>query len=211
MIALGANVVYGGGDAFNAMVYGEQSPANLTYFQQEVQNISNLGNALTDIGRAFYNNASELYERFNGSAAMRLAKAASRAAVGLFTPDRIAYIQDIGGLQQAQYTMQRWIMANPVVRDLYQQQKCDGYSESYVDVHSGKLGEKHYDYRRVMNGVVVIEEDSWHSKTYCEELLDGDRDLMPEEQVEILSTWSILEGFIAAGNEDPTSPFNTPL
>ena len=203
-------VVYGGTDAFNALVFGDSHPANTAYFQNQV---SSLGNTLTGIGQQFFADAAQVYERFNGSEVMRLAKAARRAVTGLFVPNEIIQINTIGGLQQARPIMQRWVMANPVVRELWQNQGCDGYSDTYIDNAPGKIGEDHYDYRKVMDGVVVEKDngESWGYKLYVEDELPDDKPLNSMDKIEILNTWDIAAMFIHAKGEDPTSPFNTSL
>jgi hypothetical protein len=203
------NIVYGGADAFDAVLYGEKNPVNVEYFRSQVNNVST---TLTDIGKQFFANSNALFEQFHGSDAMRLAKAAVRTAKGLFTPNVVCSIFDIGGFQQAPLVMQRWIMANPVVRETYHKQACDGYSGTYVDMHPDDVGEKHYDYRRVMDNVVQDDDEGgWFTKSYIEELIVGDRDLLIREKSDILSTWQIVEMFMKAGLEDPTSASNNSL
>ena len=57
--------------------------------------------------------------------------------------------------------MKRYIMANPHVREAYQEQRIAGYDGTYKDPFADDTIENHYDYRRVMNGVVVdsVEHD----------------------------------------------------
>lgn len=196
--------------AFDSIVYGEKHPANLDYFRQQTQNIvSNI----QDAGRSFFSNLSELNERFNGSEAMRLGRAAMRAAKSIFRPNIISAITDMGDMQQSPNVMQRWIMANPVVRDLYHNQGCDGYADTYIDYHPGKIGEDHYDFRRATEGLVQIDEvtDDWFVKLYPDDLYEGDKHLSLDEKVDIIDTWSIIEMFVRAGKEDPTSASNSNL
>lgn len=196
-------VVYGGDHVFNALVSGEQHPNNSNYFRNQLESVST---ALTDFGRSFYSNVHDLYDQFNGSEAMRLARDALRSVKGIFIENTIQYITDINSFQSAPTVMQRWIMANPVVREPYHQQKCCGYAGSYVDVSPGVIGEQHYDYRRVMTGVVQDTEDSWFVKFYPDEIHEGDRELHHDEKFTILDTWSIADMFMKKGEEDPTSP-----
>ena len=77
--------------------------------------------------------------------------------------------------------------------------------DTYVDVEPKRIGDDHYDYRRVMDGVMVITDDDWYAKCYVEELKEGDRDLSHGEKTDIIQTWSNLEYLIALNKEDPTS------
>ena len=203
-------VIYGGNNVYNAILYGEQHPDNQRYFQRQIESISE---TLTDIGRSFFANVNDLYEQYNGAEAMRIARAAINNAQSLFRPNVVQSIFTMADMQTAPMVMQRWIMANPVVRDLYHQRRCDGYSDTYKDIYPGDVGDTHYDYRRVMDGVVQTndEDDTWSVKFYLDELSDGDRDLLADEKVDILNTWEIAEMFIKAGLKDPTSPWDSDL
>ena len=103
-------------------------------------------------------------------------------------------------------------MANPVVRQTYHEQKCDGYSDTYIDNQPSAIKETHYDYRRVMDGVVVDKDnDGWSVKFYPDDLHDGDRELVHGEKVDILHSWDIIEMFMKAGDKDPTSQYGAAL
>lgn len=208
------NVVYGGADAFDALAYGiDQNPANTNYFQRQIESISN---TLTDVGQSFFSNTQQLYNQVNNSETMRIARAAVRTAKSLFQPNQILSIFDIHQMQNAPIVMQRWIMANPVVREQYHKQLIDGYSDSYIDVAPNVIGENHYDYRRVMDSIIQETitddgEDSWSVKFYPDEIFEGDKELSHDEKVDILSTWNIAEMFINAGKSDPTSPWDSKM
>lgn len=201
-------IISGGLDAWNALAYGEQNPNNLNYFKSQLQNI---GETLTDFGKQFYADAGKIYDNFNGAAAMQILKNVTRAAKTLFQPNIVRSLFDLTDIQTSSSVMQRWIMANPVVRKMYHEQKCDGFSDSYVDVQPKLIGEEHYDYRRVMDGVVVEDEDGWSFKLYPDEIYDGDKELSHEDKVDIMTTWEIIEHYMKAGEKDPTSQFNTSL
>jgi hypothetical protein len=111
----------------------------------------------------------------------------------------------MGAMQQAPVVMQRWIMAEPTVRTLYHKQECDGFSDTYKDMSPGIVGEQHYDYRRVMDGVIQEDGDSWCAKFYMDDLVEGDTPLIFRDKMDILSTWERVTMYIAAGDEDPTS------
>lgn len=207
-------VVIGDTDDFNALVYGAQAhPGTLNYLENQ---FSGFSQTLTDAGKQFFSNARQMFEHFHGSEAVRIARAAIRKAGSLFQRDEIRSIWDLGQLQQAPLTMQRYIMANPVVRERFNQQTCDGYSETYKDWYPNTIGLDHYDYRRVMDGVVqeLPEDDpdgDWVCREHIEDLVEGDRALTTEEKADIFSTWDAVEALMEMGGEDPTSPFANKL
>ncbi len=197
-------IVYGGVEAWDALAYGEQNPVNISYFQNQIQNF---GSTLTEMGKKFYSDASELYERFNGSKALEALRNVTKVAKSLFQPNIVKPLSTVDDIQVASIIMQRWIMACPDVRVMYNAQQCDGFSDTYVDNDPGTIKESQYDYRRVMDGVVDETDDGWRVKYFVEDLHEGDRDLLHDEKVDILSTWDSLKYFMHNGLSDPTNPY----
>ncbi len=128
----------------------------------------------------------------------------------------IVPLRTLADLQCAQPIMQRYMMANPMVQQYYFDNRIEGYSDSYVSIDHGKIGEANYDYRRVMNGIVIDVEEpdgslTWVAPQYYEDLREGDRELDMQEQSTILKSWDILELFLHAGKEDPTSIYGAKI
>ena len=211
-----AIVTMGGVEDFNARIYQPKNPNTLRFLENQFEHLSNISNTLNDATRSFFSGAREVFDRVNGSEAMRLARAAKRAIGHVFQKNEIRVLRDIGALQQAPVAMQRWVLAEQTVRQMYHEQRCDGYSDSYVDVEPGRIGEDHYDWRQVMNGVVqdVVEEDgtdNYKVQVWVDDLIEGDRKLGFDEQAEILSTWDVVKYHLLRGKEDPTSVYNSKL
>lgn len=205
-------VSYGGVADFNALMYGPKHPGTMQFLQNQVQQISDFSTTLTDAGRGFVANARRLYDELHSDEALRLARAAVRRIGNVFQRDEIKSIWELAQLQNAPLTMQRWIMAEPTVRELYHQQRCDGYSDTYVDMYPGEVKDAHYDYRRVMNGVVTEDSDGASKFTiFLDELVEGDRELTFDEKIDILNTWDIVSSLIKEGSDDPTSPWGGKL
>jgi hypothetical protein len=204
-----AQVIIGDDRMFNAAVFGQPDWRAQEFLAEQY---SNLSHRLTQTGQQFMAMARQTYDTMNNSQAMRIMRAAGRKINSLWEQDDIRRLTTIGELQHAQPVMQRWIMAEPEIRSLYQQQRLDGYSDTYIDMHPGAIGEDHYDYRRVMNGMIVDNkaDDGWSATTYIEELAE-EQELTLEEQVEIIDTWHLAKRMIREGREDPTSKFNSDL
>lgn len=194
---------FGAADAFDAHVYGESHPSTIQYLSNQVSNISD---TITGAGRQFIERSKQAFEHFNGSNAINFARKVVQSVKNVFNTKHVVKLWELDDMQKASMVMQRWIMANPSVRDLYHRQQLDGYSDTYIDIHGSVTKEDHYDYRRVMNGVMVETPDDWYSKEYLDEILDGDRELLHEEQVDIIHTWNAMDLILALGQEDPTSP-----
>lgn len=202
-------IVDGGDLAWGAIAFGEQNPINLGYFQNQ---FSSLTAGLNDYAKNFYSEVGNIVDKFTNSDAVRSVRNALRSAASLFNNDIIKPLYEMEEFQTATVKMQRWIMANPVVRTSFIEQKCDGYSDSYVDLYPGKVKDEHYDYRRVMNGVVQFDEDERdYFKIYYEDLVEGDRELSVDEKIDILQSWEIVELYMKKGAQDPTSQFGANL
>lgn len=205
-----AQIVEGGSHMFDALAYGQTlHPGTQQFLQHQVERPTE---ALTDAGRGFLSGVQQLYDRLSGSTAMRIARAAKRAAGSIWQSDEIRYLASIGEMQHAPLVMQRYILAHPYIRKLYQEQRIEGYSGSYRDPFPEDRGENHYDYRRVMSGVVEEDDDGgWSATTYYDELLPDDYDLSLEEQVDIIDTQENVIAAIKKGGEDPTSRWNADI
>lgn len=200
-------------DSFDYFLFPTQNPLHDSYFQQQVETFSN---KLTDIGRSFMEGTRKIYETANDSRAINLAKAALKYARGALHPNMVVPLKTLADLQCAQPIMQRYMMANPMVQQYYFDNRIEGYSDSYVPLDHGKIGESNYDYRRVMNGIITNVEEpdgslTWVAPQYYEELREGDRELDMQEQSTILKSWDILELFLHAGKEDPTSIYGAKI
>lgn len=210
-----AMVIQGGSDTFNALLYGATPHVGtMSYLSGEMDKLQSFSGMLKDVGNAFVNRATDIYNRFNSSDAMRLARAAVNKVASIFQRDGIFELKTLGEIQNAPPTMQRYIMAEPTLRELFLKQRVDGYAETYLNVHGNNVGEYHYDYRRVMNGVVEIvrndPEIDWRATTYLDELLDGDRELEFTEQIAIRRAWKEVREFLNR-EEDPTSVYGNKL
>lgn len=210
-----AQIIEGGSDVFDALLYGKQHPGTSNFLKTQIEDLSS---RMTEAGSRFFERGREIYDRVSGSTAARFARAASRQFSSLWQEDVIRSLTTTAQLQTAPLAMQRWIMAEPTIRSLFHKQRCDGYEDTYVDAWPHAIGEEHYDWRRVNNGVVHFTKDEegeetedWYATTYMEDLLPDDEDLMFEEQVDILDTWANVVSAIRAGDSDPTSKWDAPL
>ena len=95
-------------------------------------------------------------------------------------------------LQHANLTMQRWVMAEPTIRQLYLDQNVDGYSDTYLNTSGQYVAERDYHYQLAMTGVPVEAGDGttitrfYHAE---EDLREGDRKLSHHEKIAIQRTW----------------------
>lgn len=202
-------IVQGGQAAFNALAFGSKPPELRSFFEERLQSI-NAG--IGGYSEKFKARANEMFNSFHGDRVVQIAKAALNQVRGFFKPDEIVNLTTIEDLQVAQAAMRRMIMANPVVRELYHKQRCDGYSDSYVDADPGKIGWDHYDYCRVMTGIVEVTDESWKFTSVAHDQRPGDSELDFHDQFSVVAqTWPSLEAIMAQAAKDPTSEWNNDL
>lgn len=205
-----ANVIHDApAGAWDHLIYPEQHPANKAFIVNQLDAYTHL---LLDTGRQYFEQARTIYNQINDTAAVRAAKAALRMAKGITRPNVISPLLTLEDVRSAQPIMQRYIMACPEIRELYNNQRCDGYSDTYIDAFPGAIGETHYDYWKVMSGIIneyVDEngEDTWKVNIYGYDLEPNDTELTFDDKVDILSTWEIVRLAIEA-TEDCTSVYN---
>lgn len=114
-------------------------------------------------------------------------------------------------LQTANLTMQRWVMSHPQIREYYLQQNIDGYSETYNNVFGKGVGEADYNYRRVMDGALVDnDDDTFTIKYYVEDLLEGDVPLDHYQKTRIRNTYEAIDHVLKTCKFDFTNVSEEP-
>lgn len=198
---------------FDMLMFPDQDNSLARIAANQMQYISA---TLTDAGASLMQAATQTYNNFMNSEGMRRAKAAVRMVSSVFHPNLIYPLTDIRDVQNAQPLMQRYIMAQPDLRALYNQQLCDGYTDSYIDQEPGAVGEDHYDYRRVMQGSLIKKVDAegqtqYYHRQYLDDLHEGDRELTMIERHDIKTvTWETVKKAMAE-RRDPSSMFDIKL
>lgn len=205
-----ATVLYGGERELNLFTAGEPHPSMLQYMRDTAQQI---GQYVQQTGSQFAQGVLTAYESYYSDGALRHARAALSKVKSYFQADKITMLNSVYDIQQAQPIMQRYIMAEPTLRQMYHDGRCNGYQGSYVDPFPGMIGEQDYNYRRVMNGILVETpktddepHGNWQFNVYVDELMEGDRELEIHEQRDIMETWRAVRFSLAHSLLDPSSP-----
>lgn len=196
-------------NSFDALAFGIPHPGTLRYIQDQFDQLRNGAAQLYGLSTDFINNAWNAFQDFGSQEAIEKAKAVVYNYDGS-TLHNVVYLGTLPQLQLADVHMQRWLMANPEARMLFIKQAIDGYTDSYVDMQPGVLGQEHYDYRRVTDGVYmeVPDSDEMVAVSYFEDLHDEDQDRLDfTEQMQILNTWDIMNRILRETDFDPTNPY----
>lgn len=202
-------IITGGSVAFDSLLYGEDNQYVKSYLDQQISNISQLyGQA----GTRIIDRTQQLYDIVNTSRVKEIGRRALDLAAGMFRPNNIYECKTSHEVMTARPVMQKWIMANPKVRDLYNQGQCCGYGETYQPLLKEASGSSDVYYRRTMSGIISDSEEGPMATIYVE---DGRIDeVIPElifrDQFSILKSWRIAELMMNEGN-DPTDPYGGKL
>lgn len=203
-------VIAGGQAEFNGLVYGDKHPGTMRFLQNQIG--QGFSNTMSEVGQRMLSSVHGLYEKFNGENVIRLAKAARRKISGIFQQDVVKPLWSVDEIQQATLVMQRWVMAQPDLRKLYHEQRCDGYSNTYLDMQPDSIGEKHYDYRRVMDGLGREDTDGNLVFThYYDDVHEDDVTLTLQDKVDITNTWDMISRYLKHTNHDPSSIYGEDL
>lgn len=196
--------MFGMSDAFNALIYPQKRPEDVQFLQQQAYD---LPSHLTQTGLAFMQKARTMFERFNGEEAIEFARQVVQKAGVNYYRDSIVSLTCLNELQEASVVMQRWVMANPMVRKRFHDQQLDGYCTSYIDVQPDAIGQEHYDYRRATDGMFEFsEEHGWKFHDYgLDKLHEGDRHLTFSEKDDIKQTWDYCNLLLTLAKNDFTN------
>lgn len=178
-----------------------------------MQKTSAVQGALSNTGQAFFNRAREMYQMVSETQALQMLRNLRGKSDSVWTSNHIQCLHTLAQLQTAGPIMQRWVMAQPDIRERYLNQTLEGYGESYTNYHGDAVGEHHFDYRRVMHGVVEVldGERDFRIRHYFDYMGEEERDLTLHERLDILNTWDWVKHYLDEGGEDPTSPYGAQL
>ena len=155
------------------MIYGDRSNFLAGYLAQQMQQIGPVFNEFT---QRVVNTIQNSYD-FVTNKLVQYGIRNELSQVGLNVLDN--YYMELTSwqaLQDANPTMQRVVMCHPGVKQLYNDQNIDGYSDQYRNIFGKGVGEEDYNYRLYMSGVIRdISDDESKYSLYLEDLMPGDR------------------------------------
>lgn len=189
------NVIRGGDLAANAFLYGVPDPGVINYLQAGIQKAAEVtGN----MGRSFIESAKAIYDRFNSSSAINAAKALLYNVTDHMGGMTIQHLTVDN--YKPNIIMQRYIMCQPEIANLYKQNMCNGFQDSYIDLEPNTYGKERFEYDLIMDGVLQLEQEDPYMIHTSQTLYD---DLESLDQFAILNTWDTVANMLANG-KDPT-------
>lgn len=117
----------------------------------------------------------------------------------------IGYLSEVQYQQQATGFMRDYIMANPLLMELYEKDRVSGYDGEFGDLCTG-VGRENYYYNKSMDGKVHYDEEG---KSLTRTVFNSTRDSLTrlsfKERADIQRTWRATNIHIANNLFDPTS------
>jgi hypothetical protein len=102
-------------------------------------------------------------------------------------------------------------MANPELRTLYLNQSCEGFAGSYINLQGDAVGVAQYDYRRVTDGMLLVQPDHVEWNDFYENIPDTDKELELYEKADMIRNWNLVNVALDANEMDPSSPIGNLL
>jgi hypothetical protein len=199
-----AQIIRGGNAAVHAMLYGDVHPGTQRFFE------SQRGQGLRDLTQTAVNFMKDATDRFGfmaTEATRNLIRNVRRKASWAWHGDFIRPLSTMQDLQLAPPRMIRYLMAEPTARRMYHNHQIAGYDEDYVDPQPGVIGEGHYEYRQVMDGILEVDEETGNyiATNWLDDTLEDESPLEFSEQLDILESWGQLTRRLEERLKDPTS------
>lgn len=197
-----SGIIDGGRIAFRAMAFGRPSQQKIEFLQRQFEDPSR---AMLYADRSFFDRSRQLFENNFSDEVMWEYDRVLESHKRTWDEDDMRPLRTLEDFQFAKPGMQRWMMANPRLRQLQRQGRISGWAGSYFD-HSPKVeARKHHDWRLIMSGMEQQDENGETVFiTYMDEALPGDEQLHFSDKKIIRSNWEELEHLLDTQRKDPT-------
>lgn len=194
--------------ALDLVLYGNTSSVLNGYLAQQMQNIRP---GFNEFSNRIYQSLQSTYNFVNDKL-IHYGLMNQLQSQGVKVVDNYYMeLNSFTALQNANPTMQRWVMSHPQVRQLFVDQNIDGYSGTYKNVFGKGVGEEDYNYRRVMDGAVQDTDNGWVVKHYIDDLLPGDKELDHYEKVIVRHSYDAIDHILSTCKFDFTITSGEPV
>lgn len=204
-------VIEGGEQIFTLIAFPNQNQSNKlaidAHLAQVAQQAAQIG---AQHAMVMINQAQQSWENFKatileGSLIQSAIETINGATCN--NPHLVYCYTDLQQMQLATPLMQVYMMANPVVSEMYLNNQICGFPETYNGFVTG-VGIDNEIYRQVTDGMVQFEDDE-DGECFVYEFGQThqltSRALNEFEQISIMNTWENMNTWIKAGF-DPTNP-----
>lgn len=197
-------------DVMHASTHGMLSRDDMSFLKGMSERL--LGRGPREFTNRYLGHARDVLDRFDFDLVRRKVSAIRDRYDDRFDVDDISMISSIQDAQSARPQMRKYLMASPVLRDLYRKGRIEGYGEHYEDLDPTVQTAQYEPYREVNNGSFVGDDDHDAWITHLE-IADewGDENLSPIEKETIRQGWKSIATWLDENDEDPTSMIGAKL
>jgi hypothetical protein len=195
------NVIQGSDTAFNALVYKTPDQNLLSYLTTNMQNVID---KTVGLSQNFIANTKAMYDRFNSAEVINAGKALLYQTGMHFNQDAIYPLME-SNIGTANLAMQRYIMANPELNNMYQKNMCYGFQETYFNHEPNTWGVERNDYTDVMDGMMEFDDEGLGYVAHYS--YEDKREFSIFDNMSVLETWDVVARMLAEG-KDPSDPDN---
>lgn len=197
-----------GVDLMDIAAGGFLDSSTTSWIQDRTQALMNTVSATT---ANWFNQAKTFYQTITETDALSALRNLTAKVDQSWKGNNIHLCHNLTQLQSANPVQQRYLMAEPNLRQLYLNQSCEGYAGSYNNYHGDAIGVNHYDYRRVTDGMLLVNDDHIEWNDFYEAIPDNDKELELYEKADMIRNWNLVNIALDAHEMDPTSPIGNLL
>lgn len=159
----------------------------------------------------WFNKARTFYQTITETDAVQALRNLTAKADLSWKGNNVHLCTSIEQIQASNPVLQRYLMAEPNLRQLFLNQSCEGFAGVYNNVHGNAIGVNHYDYRRVTDGMLMVTESQVEWNDFYENIPDNDKELELYEKADMIRNWNLVNIALDANEMDPSSPIGNLL
>lgn len=191
------------------MLFSQPDKATQNYLRNEVNNfVSSLGQA----GSHIANKVMSAYKDITSGKTFRRIQAIKNLSNSFFEENSVRKLKTLGELQTAPDIMIPYLMANPEVHELYQDDRIKGYGDNYNTNPYGRAGLNNQHYRQAVNTMVIKEEVDGETSYICRNTYSKAQEEMDDltfvDKANVLSSWKLMNYTHQEHGIDATSEEN---
>ena len=167
---------------------------------------SNIDQALVSADPTFYERVRNQIEQFYDPIQLNIARQELSGHGDIFLFDNFVHYRTIEEIQSANRLMQDYIMAMSVVRELYQRQAIDGFSETYEENRSVSH-EDMWQYWEMRDGVLQFDNNTITQFEIYQDIPEDAVRMSPVEQAEMADLEDLITHYLKNNRLDVTNKF----
>lgn len=197
-----------GVDLMDIAAGGFLDNSTTSWMQDRTQALMSTVSATT---ASWFNKAKTFYQTITETDANQALRNLTAKMDMSWKGNNIFLCNNIQQLQSSNPVQQRYLMAEPRLRQLYFDQSCEGFAGSYNNLHGEAIGINHYDYRRVTDGMLLVTDNQIEWTDFHEAIPDNDKELELYEKADMIRNWNLVNIALDANEMDPSSPIGNLL